>query len=409
MRAHSWIAVSFGLAMALVAQPRVASAQFRAPAGTIYVQSNVADSPGNQILAYHRDGQGKLTPVPGSPFPAGGAGISPSLALGPYDSDQEIITNADGTLLYATNGGSDSIAAFRFLPNGALVPIPGSPFPSGGSTPVSLGLAGDKLVVINQDDDPGHPGQSAPNYTTLRIGDWGQLSPIPGAAVSVDLGATPSQAYIPYDSDSLVFGADFLGGILRSFTLSGGGRLRAVSAQPLPPDEFALSGKPPLPLGLWSHPKEPILYVGFVTISRIGVYRYNKSGALTFLRSVPDAGNGVCWIRTNRQGTRLYVSNTGDPSIGVYDIENDPSEPVQIQNLTVNTPAGGAGGYQLTLDPSERFLYSITQRNAATQTGAANALHVFSIHDDGTLTEVPTSPTLLPVPETSRPQGLLAF
>jgi hypothetical protein len=32
--------------------------------------------------------------------------------------------------------------------DGSLQPVPGSPFPSGGKNPVSIGLAGDKLYVV---------------------------------------------------------------------------------------------------------------------------------------------------------------------------------------------------------------------------------------------------------------------
>jgi 6-phosphogluconolactonase (cycloisomerase 2 family) len=376
------------------------------PPGTIYVQSNVATSPGNQILAYRRDAQGNLTPVEGSPFSAGGAGISPSFNLGPYDSDQEIITNPDHTRLFATNGGSNSIAVFKFKSDGSLVPIAGSPFSSGGSNPVGLALTGDKMVVVNQDNDPGNPGQFLPSYSTLQVNSKGQLKPIAGAAFTVDLGSSPSQALVPPEHPSLVFGCDFLGGLLRSFELRESGQLVPIEVQALPADEFALSGTPALPLGLWSHPKLPIFYVGFVTINRLGVYRYNAAGQFEFLRTVPDTGNGVCWIRSNKEGTRLYTSNTADPSISVYDISRDPTEPVQIQKVVLNEMSNV---YQITLDPAEEFFYAVTQRNSAMLPASANALHVLKIGADGKLTEVPSSPTLLPVPASSRPQGVLAF
>ena len=248
------------------------------PSGVVYVQGNVAASPGNQIFGYIRDGQGNLTPLPGSPYSAGGAGISPSFNLGPYDSDSEIITNADKTRLYATNGGSNSIAVFKFHADGSLTPIANSPFPSGGSNPVGMALSGDKMVVVNQDNDPGNPGLFLPRYSTLQVAADGSLKPIRGASFSVDLGSNPSQAYIPHTDPNLVFGCDFLGGLLRSFRLHPNGSLTLVNVQALPAEEFALSGAPPLPLGLWSSPKAKLLYVGFVTINRMGVYRYDDQG-----------------------------------------------------------------------------------------------------------------------------------
>ena len=341
------------------------------PRGVVYVQSNVSTGAGNQIIGFKRDDEGNLTQLPGSPYSAGGTGISPSFNLGPYDSDSEIITNSSNSLVYATNGGSNTIAAFSIGKDGSLTPIPGSPFSSGGSNPVALSLSGDKMVVVNQDNDPGQPGSFLPSYTTLQVASNGSLKPIRGASFTVDLGSSPSQAYIPYDNAQLVFGCDFLGGILRSFQLQANGSLSQVAAQALPPDEFALSGAPPLPLGLWSSPKARLLYVGFVTINRLGVYQYNEQGQFRFLRSVPNTGNGICWIRSNKEGTRLYTSNTADPSISVYDTSIDPSEPIEIQKIVLN---GQSNAYQITLDPSEKWFYVVTQRNSASLPASANAL-----------------------------------
>src|SRR2546429_8828759 len=58
-------------------------------AGFVYVESNVGAPGGNAILAFRRDAAGALTALPRSPFPAGGTGVfATSLALGPFDSDQ---------------------------------------------------------------------------------------------------------------------------------------------------------------------------------------------------------------------------------------------------------------------------------------------------------------------------------
>src|SRR5262249_46102200 len=151
------------------------------------------------------------------------------------------------------------------------------------------GLADDILCVVNQDDDPGHPGQFLPNYTSFSVSDEGALMPIRRSTITVDAGAAPSQALIS-PRHALMFGADFLGGILRSSAINDAGQLRIRDAQPPPPAEFAESGAPPFPLGLAVHPTRNLLYVGFVTINRIGVYRFRDSGQLKFERSVPNSG-----------------------------------------------------------------------------------------------------------------------
>ena len=233
-RAPSYLAICalvFALFPLLLAGPLKAQFGDNPPSNIVYVESN--DPNGNSIFAFMRHVDGRLTPLPGSPFDARGLGITPTFALGPFDSDQEIIVNPSHTLLFACNGGSDTIAVFRINGDGSLTHVKGSPFRSGGSNPVSVGLAGDILCVVNQDNDPGHPGQILPNYTSFSVAGNGQLTPIPRSTVYVDAGSNPSQA-LPSPDDDLLFGADFLGGILRSFTINDRGRLKVADAQPLP-------------------------------------------------------------------------------------------------------------------------------------------------------------------------------
>jgi 6-phosphogluconolactonase (cycloisomerase 2 family) len=370
----------------------------------VYVESN--DPAGNAIFAFARGDDGRLTPLRGSPYPAGGLGITPTFALGPFDSDQNVIVNPSHTLLFAVNGGSDTIAVFHIAADGSLSHVAGSPFPSGGSNPVSVGLTPDNILcVVNQDQDPGHPGRSLPDYATFRVTPQGMLIPIPRSTVFADLGTSPSQA-LPSPDGRLLFDANFLGGLLRSFQIGANGRLSPAAALPLPAAEFADTGAPPLPLGLAVHPERPLLYVGFVTINRLGIYRYNDSGRLRFLRTVPNSGNALCWVTINHDATRLYTSNTGDPSVSVYDISHDPSEPIEIQRVMLK---GQGSCFQFALDSTGRFLHVVTQQSAATQDVTANALHVLRVAADGTLTEVPSSPTLLPVPNLTRPQGVAAL
>ena len=392
------------VALVAAALPAAAPARAEGPRDVVYVESD--DPGGNAIFAFHRQADGTLTPLPGSPYPTGGTGITPTFALGPFDSDQNVIVNKSHTLLFAVNGGSDSIAVFRINEGGSLTPVKGSPFPSGGSNPVSVGLSGDDvLCVVNQDQDPGRPGQFLPNYTSFRVTEQGRLIPVRRSTFFVDAGSSPSQALLSPDG-GVVFGAEFLGGLLRTFRVGGGGRLVPGVAQPLPPFEFAGTGAPPNPLGLAVHPRERLVYVDFVTVNRVGVYRYNHAGGLQFLRSVPCSGGAPCWALVNRAGTRLYTSNTADPSVSVFDIAGDPTLPVEIQRVTLRSTGSC---FQFALDPAEAFLHVVTQQASPAQDVTANGLNVLRVNEDGTLTEVPSSPTRLPVPNLVRPQGVAAL
>jgi 6-phosphogluconolactonase (cycloisomerase 2 family) len=374
-------------------------------ANVVYVESNIATPQGNTILAYRRDSSGHLTPLPGSPFATRGAGvIDPSLALGPFDSDQQVVTNAERTLLFAVNPGSNTIAVFRISPDGSLTHVTGSPFPSGGTMPVSIGLSRDTLVVVNKAQDP-NQSASTPSYVSFRVSPDGRLERTPLSTTNVATGASPSQALVS-SGKSFVFGADFMGGLLQSFRIQPDGALQQNTPQQLPASLYAGTSVPHSPLGLAAHPHRPIVYVGLVTINKLGVYKYDDAGVLSFVNAVPNSGMAVCWERVNNDGTRLYSANTGDNSISVYDIAN-PVKPVEIQHLRLK----GAGSiFEIELDPANHYLYGVTQRSSATTPlGQGSNLHVLHVGTDGRLTENDSSPLALPVPAGARPQGVATF
>ena len=355
----------------------------------IWLESN--STAGNSILAFKNDGSG--TPALLGTTPAGGIGVfDGTFALGPFDSDQNLIVNPEGTLLFAVNSGSNSIAAFRITPEG-LQAVNGSPFPSGGSDPVSLGLMGDVLVVVNKDQDPAQNDNLVqPNYTTFRVWPNGQLSPIESSTVSVGYGTSPSQALIA-SQGSFVFGADFLGGLLQSFRLDEAGRLRQNLPQALPDSVFTGQTAPHLPLGMRTHPDLPILYVDITPISEVAVYRYDEQGIPSFVRTVSDVGAAPCWAVVNHTGTRLYVTNTGDNSIAVYELTN-PLNPVEIQHFVMAPTTGAA--FSTVIDSSDQWLYVSSEQSGTSSTTAANAFHALKVMSDGTLTE-PFAPAILPI------------
>src|ERR1700751_1268779 len=99
----------------------------------IWLETN--STTGNSILAFRNTGSGSPTFLGSTP--AGGIGVfDKTFALGPFDSDQNLITDPNGTLLFAVNSGSNSIAVFRITSNG-LQAVEGSPFPSGGTDPLA--------------------------------------------------------------------------------------------------------------------------------------------------------------------------------------------------------------------------------------------------------------------------------
>ncbi|HEX8203360.1 MAG TPA: beta-propeller fold lactonase family protein [Isosphaeraceae bacterium] len=425
------VCLLFLTAIALPARP----ARAQAPAGTVYVMSNVGHVAGaNSILGFRRDAAGRLTLF--GEFATRGTGTHPTPnldvpeSLGTFDVDQPLIINRAGTRLFAVNSGSDTIAVFNVRRNGALAHVAGSPFPSGGGQPVSVGLAANEtiLAVANKDYDLGrsgfNPALRRPNYTTLRVTPQGRLLPIPRATIVADPDGgfgpgspNPTQMLVAHDvarqgrrvnpSGRLVFDVDFFGLMIHSFALRPNGRLVPVQSQMLPSSESPVPGINsfglPIPLGQQVHPTQPVLYLGQVLDQKLAVYTYDAAGRFQFVRSLPGAGDGICWFVTNAAGTRLYSANNFDNSVAVFDI-SDAQNPVKLQNFSLADPDGLA--FQIAIDPAGQFLHVISQRGADSQPAEANALHVLQLGGDGRVT-AQTDRITLPIAP-SRSQGVVA-
>ncbi len=406
-----WLVPVIALAVAIVLWTPALS--WGSPDDLVYVESN--SIAGNSILAFRNDGSGMLSFIGSTP--AGGKGVfDPTFALPPrsgtFDTDQSVQISSDRRLLFAVNSGSNSVAVFHIYNDGSLQAVLDSPFPSGGSQPVSIGLKGDVLAVANKDQDPKqNPFVVLPNYTSFRVGDDGGLTPVPGSTVSVAYFSSPSQA-LPASVGGLFFGVDTLGALLHSFRIDEDGRLLQNPPIAAPNSVYAgaLSFGPHYIIGLQTHPTLPILYAGFTLANKLGVYHYSvgrgreeegdgengdggRGGKLSFVRAVANSGNGICWILLNRAGTRIYTVNTFDNSVSVYD-STDPLNPTEIQHLHMVDNTGGPSS--LALDHSEQFLYVVSQRLEPFSIPAiSNAIHVLKVGPDGKLSEAAGSPTPL--------------
>jgi 6-phosphogluconolactonase (cycloisomerase 2 family) len=404
----------------------------------LYVETNDPSPGNNAILAY------RINPNDGSlsllgTFPTRGTGGDDfDNRGGPTDHDQEVILSTDKNLLFAINGGSNTIAVFRVLGDGSLAHLEGSPFPSGGVTPVSLGLAGDKLYVVNASNNAvaGAPPIDTPaNYTGFRVEEDGRLEPIPGSTVQIASDSNPTQAHIA-SVGQFLFGIDLFavpyqpqlapffpprGSRLQSFQIQADGTLQEGPGSPFLPPIGArvvpnITGSGYL-LGLKTHPTERILYAGEVATNQVAVYTYDDQGSLNLVHETPVIGSATCWFEFDKERQHLFSSDSTSNSIGVFDISN-PMAPVQIQelNLTLvgtNLPPPiipnkfPTASFQIALDPSGRFLFVVDQAYTPNNNyPEGNAIHITQVQPDGTLVEPAFSPVLLPVPPNAKPNGI---
>ncbi len=375
----------------------------------VYVISNDYHDNANAVLAYRRRPDGTLATLPGSPFLTHGAGLAnPKQVLGPDDTDDPLVISDDGRFLFAVNGGSNTIAVFSINPDGSLIAIPGSPFPSGGQTPCSVALNGRFVYVANKAFDPLHVITQQPNYTTFEVDDAGRLLPVPNGTIEVPAGSSPSQVLLSNDRRFL-FATDFLAfmlsseepiGTLLSFDLRGERGLALAPGAP-----YVVPTGDGGALGLATNPRsDRTLYVGFPVGGKFGVYDIDPSTGVPAFVTQVAAGPGVCWIRTNGLGNRLYTLNSGQNSVGIYNTDN-PEAPAPIGTFTLKD-SKNSGDFSLGFSPDGSELYVVSQNTDTTFAANNNWLHVLKVAVDGTVSE-PGEPLQLPVPNDVRPQGVV--
>ncbi len=409
----------------------------------LYVNTNDPRKGRNAILAFRRHPDtGELTPLEGGHvFYTDGTGYeNVNDRIGPDDHDQEVVASPDRKFLFTVNQGSDSISVFRINGDGTLRLVEGAPTQSGGKQPVSLGIAnnGKTLVVVNKgDQDPGGGGGTVrPNYTSFRISSEGKLSRIANSTITIGAGDSPTQALISRDG-KFVFSQNFLAdqftpppgfpnvppfsSELETLRIDANGRLTRAPGSPV--DATHLSALGPYTLGLIAHPTQNVVYAGYVVEGRLGVFSYDSDGLLDFERAIPTTGGGICWLRLNKAANRLYVTNFATNSVGVFDT-SDALHPVEIQDFKLAGPklpqsAPGSPApfnvvtFQESLSPSGGILYVLEhEQEPDNDFPQGNRVHALRVGADGKLSEVASSPTVLPiefVPARAHPMGLLAL
>jgi 6-phosphogluconolactonase (cycloisomerase 2 family) len=369
-----------------------------------YTLSNGTGSGDNSVLAtpYGPD----MKAQEASQCSTGGSGATQLMMPGVVDGNDQIILNPERTLLFAVNQGSDSIAVFRIQANGGLEAVDGSPFPSNGKAPSSLGLSGNTLVVANKARDGIRELEAeSPNYTTFTVASDGKLTPVPGSSILSKPASAPTSAVVP-GSGGVAFGLED-GGPIRGFSIDADGVLKQAEGSPYTAPDAAFAPGTPAPkkfaLGVRAHPTERLVYITLPLAPALAVFSYDETGKLEFIKSVHTVGAFLpCWIQITKDGRWLYASSAGTNNVVAYDLA-DPRDPKQIQDLPFEEPGNA---WNIKLDPSNKYLFAITPRVVpAVPLGKGNVQHVMRIGADGKLTEV-GPPTELPVPDDASPVGL---
>src|SRR5436305_1358855 len=157
-------ALALGMTVAAVVAGTAAAAKPARVVGHVYVNDNTAGV--NTIAGFDRHADGSLTPIPGSPFAAGGAGTGASTG-----SQGALQLSADGKHLLAVDAGSNEISVLRVEHDGALRLVQNGVVWSGGIEPLSIAVHGSLVYVANA-------GAGGSNYTGFVLNPGGRLRPL---------------------------------------------------------------------------------------------------------------------------------------------------------------------------------------------------------------------------------------
>jgi 6-phosphogluconolactonase len=338
-------------------------------AGYTYVNDNTAGA--NTVAGFQRHADGSLTPIVGSPFLAGGAGLGAGLA-----SQGAIQVTHDGRFLVAVDAGSNQISVLRITGNGVPVPV-GQPVSSGGIKPVSVAISPFGLVYV------ANSGAGGSNYTGFWLGWNGSLTPIPGSTVTVPDNSGLGDVFFNAFGNHLV-GTRVGTSLIDSFVVLPDGHLLAAQGSPY-------TGQGLGQLGAEFSPTNPSqLFVSNAHngagLGTVSAYYDSFFGQLTSIGTspYPDGQTAPCWVEISHDGRYLFTVNTGSGNISSYAINWNGS----LTLVGSTTITGGGADLDARLSPDGKYLL--------VDGAGHNFVSVFAVNG-GSLTELPSSPSPLPV------------
>jgi len=368
------------MANKMMVEPNMMSGSF------VYTLDN--DERSNGVAVYRRAADGSLRPLSGSPFAAGGKGLSGG------DIDEQGAIRVHGEFVLAVNPGSDSIAVLK-KSNAGLLHVEGSPFASGGNTPLSLAVHGDLVYVANQAATFAKPSNE-PCLTGFRLSSSGQLTPLPGSRVKFPVGQGPAEIEFSPDGKTLAATAGFQadeGSRLYAYRVQADGRLQMAPGSPLKPE--GATGT----VGFsWGHRGDRI-YVSAFKGSAVIAIAVDASTSAIHQAGIPvgDDQRAACWTAMAHGGKTLYVGNFVSNSVSVFDVMADGS-----LTLLGSVPRRGAtekDTKDIELSPDGKYLYAIGS--------GARQISVFRVETNRLLTELPPGQSPLTIPTGQNTTGLV--
>jgi 6-phosphogluconolactonase (cycloisomerase 2 family) len=340
-----------------------------AQAGFVYVNDDKEGE--NTVSGFSVTDQGALIPIPGSPFSTGGMG-----SAGGYFAANRITSCIVGNFLYASNDASSDVSGFSIDPvTGVLSPVSGSPFPvvpvAGPNADISIACTPDGRFVIAATSDTGL-------ITVFQVAADGALTsfgnPVSVSGTLVGIKVSPDSRFLAVARPGFLNAVDM-------FSIGVDGTLTRVLGSPF-------QGAVPYPMGSIMgadiNCRSDLLFAGNALVGTAFVDVFSiDNGVLTPIPGSPFTQSGAAnsnVVLLSPDDRFLFVSNQESNSVTVFSVDV-----TGVLTPVPGSPFPAPGSFApsgMATDRSGRFLYLVS----------SNLVFVYSIGVDGTLTLVPGSP-----------------
>jgi 6-phosphogluconolactonase (cycloisomerase 2 family) len=324
--------------------------------GNVYVLTN--QSTGSSVMVYHRAWNGTLTYV--SSVLTGGAGVG--TGADPLGSQGALTLDQDHRLLFAANAGSNQVSVFAvegdhlYLLNNVS---------SGGTMPVSIGVHGNLVYVLN--------AGGTPNITGFIINPWtNHLVALPGSSRSLAGGSSASPAEVSFSQDGSILMVTEKGDkLIDTYTVDVFGYASPYISNPS-------SGATPFGFAFTHHNNVIVSEAGPDALSS---YTVQGNGDLELVTgSLGDGQAATCWAIVTDDGLYAYAANAGSSDISSYGVS--PDGMLSLINPTAGTTATGSAPTDMALSAGGNFLY------VRVFVGTGDVVSGFQVNSDGSLTPV---------------------
>ncbi|GAA2136120.1 hypothetical protein GCM10009760_15370 [Kitasatospora kazusensis] len=340
----------------------------------VFVQTD--DPAGNQIVAYRRADDGRLTQA-GTYDTNGLGGVLAGSVADHLASQGSLTYDTRHALLYAVNAGSDTVSVFSVDGDRlTLRQVVGS----GGRFPVSVAVHDDVVYVLNALDGGSVQGYTVHDGRLHEQADWNRCLGLDPDATP-QFTNTPGQVGFTGEGSQLVVTTKANGSNLLVFGLDHSG---APAESPVVTN---LPGAVPfafVPNG------EHGLFLTEAGTNAVATFTVHRDGTATQEAFAATGQSATCWIVAVHD--LLYASNAGSSTLSGFRASD------RGRRLTPlgNTPTD-PGTVDAAVSPDGHYLYA--------QTGVNGIVDEFAVNDDGSLTPLGSQP----VPRAVGGEGIVAL